>query len=589
MMPKFATTLQFRISAMLLLFGAALVISSHILQLRRELEVRRKSLELLAYSEGTRLSGVVQHLVARQYYHALDLEISYAAATSELVRGMICDEHDVVRHSTKRHWIGLPLRETPLRIAEPLITLARETMQGQIREVDRGRRYIAVFPYLTGKSFNQAGVVIMEYDLARATAEARDHALNATISRSFLLLAACLLLWLLLQSTVTQRVRAIISQSVAVGARAPLPEPLHGKDEFALISRSFLEAARRLRDTESRMQQLTENMRDLFWAAPLRDHAAIEVNEAYQGIWHLSPARLARHRWDWLRRISQEDRPQALRLLREFRDGRESADVELRLSSNGNAIRWLQVRAFLVRDHLDQPVALAGFAFDVTERKNVERRLLLAAEEERWRIGSDLHDDVCQRLAAAKLKCGMLRASLTTGGLPQAGLAGELASDLALANNLVRGFAKGLMPVALGVDDLGPAFTELARFVKSSFGVPCEVENHMETGGLDQETSNHVYRIAQELAINAAKHARATQILIRLTQEAKLVRLEVINDGQTFLAMTAQGNGMGLQMVQRRVEAIGAALTFEARAGGGTRALCEVPVASYPQESHDGA
>ena len=65
MMPRFSRTLQFRLSAILLLFGAALVVSSHVLQLRRELEVRRKSLELLAYSDGTRLSGLVQHLLAR--------------------------------------------------------------------------------------------------------------------------------------------------------------------------------------------------------------------------------------------------------------------------------------------------------------------------------------------------------------------------------------------------------------------------------------------------------------------------------------------------------------------------------------------
>ena len=511
--------------------------------------------------------------------------MSYAAATSELVRGAVCDENDVVRHSSRRQWNGLPLGDTPLRIAIPLLKQARESMQGQIREVEKGKRYVSVFPYLTGKVFNQAGMIIMEYDLARATAEARDHALNATISRSFLLLAACLLLWLVLQSTVTGRARAIISQSAAVGARARLPEPLQGKDEFALISRSFLDAARNLRDTESRMQQLTDNMRDLFWVAPLRGKSPIQVNDAYAKMWHMDPARLGRHRWDWLRRVPEEDRPRMLRLLREFQHGRESAEVEVRVKE-GHHIRWLQVRAFLVKDYLNTPVALAGFAFDVSERKSLERRLLLAAEEERWRIGSDLHDDVCQRLAAAKLKSGMLRASLTQGKLSQAALAGELASELDLASNLVRGFAKGLMPIAVGVDDLGPSFEEMARFVKASFGVPCEVQCGLEVGALDPEAGNHLYRIAQELAINAAKHSGASFILIRLVQEAKIIKLEVINDGLSFTSMPPIGEGMGLQLVQRRVEAIGASLVFEPRMGGGTRALCEVPVATIAAQSH---
>lgn len=587
-MPRFARTLQFRLSAALLLFGAGLVVSSHILQVRRELELRRKSLELLAYSEGTRLSGLVQHLLARNMSYAVDLEMSYAAATSELVRGAICDENDVVRHSSRRQWNGLPLRETPMRTAEPMLRQARETMQGQIREVDRGKRYIAVFPYLTGKVFNMAGVVVMEYDLARATAEARDHALNATISRSFLLLAACLLLWLVLQSTVTQRIQAIIAQSRDVGARAPLPDPLKGNDELALISRSVLEAARSLRDTETQMQQLTENMRDLFWVAPLHKEKELQVNDAYQALWKQESTRLSRHRWDWLRPVPKEDRRKLLKLLRDLQNGRESAEIELRLVGADQPLRWLQVRAFLVRDHQSHPIALAGFAFDVTERKNLERRLLLAAEEERRRIGSDLHDDVCQRLAAAKLKSGMLRASLASGHLPQAALAGELASELALANNLVRGFAKGLMPVALGVDDLGPAFAELGRFVSASFNVPCDVDCHAELGSLDPEASNHIYRIAQELAVNAAKHAGASRIRISLVREQEILRLEVLNDGKSFFALTPPGEGMGLHMVQRRVEALGASLVFEAQTGGGTRAICEVPVASVIGGSHHG-
>jgi len=238
------------------------------------------------------------------------------------------------------------------------------------------------------------------------------------------------------------------------------------------------------------------------------------------------------------------------------------------------------VRAFVVKDHRNEPYALAGFAFDVTERKTVDKQLLQAAEEERRRIGSDLHDDVCQRLAAAKLKSGVLRKSLVGAHLPQAELAGELASDLALANNLVRGFARGLMPVASGVEDLSPAIQELSRFITSSFQVPCVVHCSEGISQFDPEMSTHVYRIAQELAVNAAKHAQATRIQINLVQDDRMLRLEVLNDGVAFPASPPRNAGMGLHMVQRRVEVLGASISFQPRPGGGTKVVCEVPVAS---------
>ena len=577
---KFASTLQFRLSAILLLFGAGLVVSNHVMQLRREEEVRRKSLELLAYSDGTRMSGVVQHLLARGLHHAVDLEMSYVSAAPDLVRGVICDQYDVVQHSSKRQWNGLPLDSTPLRIARPMMAQARQTMQGQIHEVDLGKRYLAVFPYLTGKIFNETGLVIMEYDLARAIAEARAHALNQTISRSFLLLAACLLLWLLLQHMVTSRVQQIITQAKAVGTGAPLPESLPGNDELARLSRSFLDAATNLRDTETQFQKMMENLRDVFWMAPLREKSAMRVNDAYEAYWNRSRARLVTHRWDWLHPVPKEERRRLLALLRELQQGRDSVEIELRLMQHGMPVRWLQVRAFVVKDHRNEPYAIAGFAFDVTERKNVDKQLLLAAEEERRRIGSDLHDDVCQRLAAVKLKSGVLRKSLDVAHLPQAELARELASDLALANNLVRGFARGLMPVASGVEDLGPSIQELGRFITSSFRVPCAVQCSEGISQFDPELSTHLYRIAQELAVNAAKHAQATQIQINLTQYDHTLRLEVLNDGASFPSSPPGTGGMGLHMVQRRVEVIGASISFQPRPGGGTKAICEVPVAS---------
>ncbi len=226
-----------------------------------------------------------------------------------------------------------------------------------------------------------------------------------------------------------------------------------------------------------------------------------------------------------------------------------------------------------------------GIGDAVDKMIRTESRLLEAGENERLRIGRDLHDDVCQRITAAQLRIGVMGAALATEGSPLASAAGEVEAELSNTAQIARGFARGLAPVALDVQGLDTAFMELAQFLERSFGIRCEVNCDEGTESFDSEVKAHLYRIVQELATNAAKHAKGSFVGIRLKDGRAGIWLEVENDGNEFVETS--GSGLGWQFVRQRVRALGGSIEIQRRVGGtsGSLIVCEVPARGISNET----
>lgn len=223
-------------------------------------------------------------------------------------------------------------------------------------------------------------------------------------------------------------------------------------------------------------------------------------------------------------------------------------------------------------------LSIVAHSFD-TAIKNLrasELRLLESSEAERRRIGADLHDDVCQRMAAAQLKTGVLESALRREGHAQSQLAAAVADELAKAARVARGFARGLSPVLVQSGHLEDVLEELADTISESFGVRCECRSQMEDCQLGLWVNTHVYRIVQELATNAAKHARSTFISITVGIANDQLHLRVENDGIPF--ERRKSGGIGLDLVAQRVRALGGNWGIRPREGdkGGCIASCEI-------------
>jgi signal transduction histidine kinase len=211
---------------------------------------------------------------------------------------------------------------------------------------------------------------------------------------------------------------------------------------------------------------------------------------------------------------------------------------------------------------------------EVRHRRRLEAELLTAVETERQRIGRDLHDDLCQRLGATAMLTSVLAKRINRKDRK---LGAELAQIPKLINDTIetcRQLARGLHPVTLHVKGLPAAFDELAE------RMPRGIKSRWPKGkrlNLKPETALHLYRIAEEAAGNAVKHAQATEISVELRAISKRIVLVISDNGKGFDEEIIT-DGMGLRNMKYRASVIGAELTVGRRDGGGTQVRCRLPL-----------
>src|SRR5207244_5903652 len=95
-----------------------------------------------------------------------------------------------------------------------------------------------------------------------------------------------------------------------------------------------------------------------------------------------------------------------------------------------------------------------------------------------------------------------------------------------------RDLARGLHPFELGPGGLLVALRELAT--RANERTPCRCECPRSVRVSDESIALNLYRVAQEAVNNALKHARASEIIIRLRKD----------DHELVLAVTDDGTGM---------------------------------------------
>ena len=202
----------------------------------------------------------------------------------------------------------------------------------------------------------------------------------------------------------------------------------------------------------------------------------------------------------------------------------------------------------------------------------LQREILEISEREQRRIGQDIHDDLCQRLAALKMKLQHLAENLETAAPELAGDAKAISQHLGEATQVARGLARGLSPVDIGHDGLPAALLGLVRSAGDIFQIRCQLHVEGTCGPLDHHAATQLYRIAQEAIANAVKHAAATRVDVFLDCAACPATLTIINDGMPF-ARPPKESGLGLHLMRQRAESIRAILEFSDQPPGGTTAV----------------
>src|SRR5690242_5720627 len=147
---------------------------------------------------------------------------------------------------------------------------------------------------------------------------------------------------------------------------------------------------------------------------------------------------------------------------------------------------------------LGDRITFTGIVRDITDRKRLEREVLEISEREQQRIGQDLHDGLCQDLAAIELMSQVLEQKLAPKSKAAATRAGEIARHVRDAISQTRLLARGLSPVTLQSEGLDSGLLELAANTEKMFGVVCRFESSGAVTIREPAVATHLYRIAQE-------------------------------------------------------------------------------------------
>lgn len=207
--------------------------------------------------------------------------------------------------------------------------------------------------------------------------------------------------------------------------------------------------------------------------------------------------------------------------------------------------------------------------------QKLEREILNISEREQERIGRDLHDGLCQFLAAINFAAGRLRQKLSSESHSCVPAVNEIVGLLRDSIVYARDIARGFSPVDRSEAGLETALNELAITTSRLYAVDCVFASH----GVSQMTSAcslHLYRIAQESLSNALKHGEARKVEIVLEGDSEGILLRVSDDGKGFDPGATQGSGMGLNIMQYRARTIGASFAILPNPPHGTIILCRV-------------
>jgi len=211
-------------------------------------------------------------------------------------------------------------------------------------------------------------------------------------------------------------------------------------------------------------------------------------------------------------------------------------------------------------------------------RARLEAEVLRISEEERRRLGAELHDGLCQQLTAALLHCTAMTTRLSARDAPEVPAVRNLGDMIEEAIGMAYDAAKGICPLDMTPDSLASALHRLARTTQQTSGIHCDLKVSGEVGLSSQDAAWHLYRIAQEAVANAVKHSRCRTISIYLAETADGLDLIVRDDGVGSAGdRTSSTGGMGMSVMGYRASVIGGELTVSSPKTGGTIIRCRVP------------
>jgi PAS domain S-box-containing protein len=226
------------------------------------------------------------------------------------------------------------------------------------------------------------------------------------------------------------------------------------------------------------------------------------------------------------------------------------------------------------------------FAEDISKSKQAEdalldmsRKLVEAHEQERTRIGRDLHDDVVQRLALLAIGLEAIETDLPDSVAEVRRQIVELRDQTTQITNDVQLLSHELHSSKLDYLGIVGAAKNFCKELGERYKVEIDFQSRDVPADSPAEVSLTLFRVLQEALRNAMKHSGVKHFEVRLWGSAGEIHLTVSDLGAGFDAEAAKKSiGLGLTSMQERLRLVNGELAINSRPKGGTTVQARVPV-----------
>jgi PAS domain S-box-containing protein len=329
-------------------------------------------------------------------------------------------------------------------------------------------------------------------------------------------------------------------------------------------------AARELARSEEKFQKAFKSSPDAIVITRLDDATILDVNEGFERITGVTREQAMGHTsleldvW-----ANPADRDRLFEAVQKTGRVRE---LEIEFQSIQGERRLCEVAA--EQFNLGGESHLVTIVRDITQRRKLEREIDLATEQERRRIGTDLHDSLAQELVGISM---LLKVCQRGGGKDEQYV--EIEKALRGAIGTVRRIAQGLAPLGLESGGLAGALRSVSRSIGNMYHVAIHVNCPADISTGSAAIDSHLYWIAQEAMFNAARHSQCSNIWVETQSNGYQLELNIRDDGRGVARANAPSReGMGMKTMQHRAQITGSKLSVEDLAKGGTQVRCVTPL-----------
>jgi PAS domain S-box-containing protein len=337
---------------------------------------------------------------------------------------------------------------------------------------------------------------------------------------------------------------------------------------------------------QQRFTDLVNSIEGIVWEADARTLQFSFVSEQAQRMLGYPVDNWLRDHAFWKNHIHADDRDRAVDVRLTATTERQKGDSEYRMLASDGRVVWVRDLVNVVVEN-GHTVRLRGLTFNVTRRKEAEQaleelagRLIHAQEEERSRIGRELHDHISQMLGVLTIRMDQLRVDGATPASVSATLE-ELRRSAAEITDDIHGLSHRLHSSALDYLGLVAALERLVTEFSARHGLDIEFSHAEIPETLPSEVALGLFRVTEESLANIAKHSGSKSARVTVTGEAGGIHLTIEDGGKGFdVTSLERKGGLGFVSMRERLRALRGTVHVDSVPARGTRIDALVPARS---------